>query len=396
MQKSTWNLKDLAAENLCSVSVIVHDSIESIPAHAWNALAGTQNPSLRHEYFMALEASGAVGPGTGWVPCYLTLHTEGIELLGAVPLFEKTDSRGEFIFDWSWATALEQSGRRYYPKLVAAVPFTPIPGPRILLAPQAGIAEARAIVRTAMDLAAERNASSIHWLFASRDEVELLEEFGHVSRTGCHFEWQNPGVATFDEWLGAFTSARRKNVRRERRRIAELDLECRWLGGSDLDASDIGLMYRLYSSTYYAHGMRPYLSRDFFDELTKRIPENLSVCFARRDIDIVAGAFCLEDTGTLYGRYWGCFEWVDSLHFELCYYQGIEYSLAKGLERFHPGVQGEHKLLRGFAPTMHYSAHWLRDEDLRRAVAHYVEREQAAVSDYVESASDFLPFRRTR
>lgn len=393
MQRNTWKRKGSAAETGPVATVEVHDSVEAVAPDAWNDLSGTTVPCLRHEYFAALEASGAVGDGTGWQPRYLVLESAGRKLLGVIPLFEKRDSRGEFIFDWSWATALEQAGRRYYPKLVAAVPYTPIPGPRLLLAPGAGVDEAGALADAALELAAELDVSSVHWLFANRDEVEMLSGRGHLARTGCHFEWRNPGVPDFDGWLAELTSARRKNIRRERRRIAEAGIDCSWARGGDLDASDVALVHRLYASTYLAHGLQPYLPREFFAELARRMPNEFAVCFARRGSAVVAAALYLEDDRTLYGRYWGAFEWVDSLHFELCYYQGIERALARGLERFHPGVQGEHKLLRGFAPTYHHSAHWLRDEDLRRAVAGYVRQERAAVREYVATAAEYLPFR---
>ncbi|MGH8225256.1 MAG: GNAT family N-acetyltransferase [Gammaproteobacteria bacterium] len=374
----------------------VHGSIESIPAAAWNALAGTTAPCLRHEYFAALEASGSIGSGSGWTPRYLTLETDAGGLRAAVPLYEKSDSRGEFIFDWDWAAALERSGRHYYPKLVAAIPFTPVPGPRILLAADAGINEARTLADAALELAGERNASSLHWLFVPERELAPLEASGCLARTGCHFEWHNRGVDDFDAWLATLTSARRKNIRRERRRVREAGIKCEWRDGGDLDADELALVYRLYAANYYVHGMMPYLGPQFFHELARCMPESFAVCLAYRGAEIVAGAFYLQDAQTLYGRYWGAFEWIDCLHFEVCYYQGIAYAIENRLKRFHPGVQGEQKLLRGFEPTTHYSAHWLRDTDLRRAVASFLERERSAVSDYAEEAAEFLPFHRDK
>ena len=317
-------------------------------------------------------------------------------LLGAVPLFEKTDSHGEFIFDWTWAAALERSGRPYYPKLVAAIPYTPIPGPRLLLAPDAGADTAHELAEAALAFAAERDTSSLHWLFLAPQDLAPLARQNCLVRTGCHFEWENDGAADFTTWLATLTSARRKNIRRERRRIAEAGIKCEWRRGSNLDARELDLIYRLYAANYYAHGMLPYLTPGFFGELVRRMPEALSVCFAQRGSEIIACAIYLEDEHVLYGRYWGAFEWVDSLHFELCYYQGVEYALTNGLARFHPGVQGEHKLLRGFAPTLHYSAHWLRDDDLHQAVASFLERERTAIADYTAEAAGFLPFRRDK
>lgn len=370
-----------------------YDSICSLPAAAWNRLAGTDLPCLRHEYFLALEQSGSLGPGTGWHPRYVALHREDGALLGAIPLFEKTDSRGEFIFDWGWAAALERTGQAYYPKLVAAVPYTPIPGPRMLLAPGAGEAERGQLFNAALALVADQDASSLHWLFVSAAELKSLQRQRCLVRTGCHFEWHNPGAATFEDWLGNLTSSRRKNIRRERRRIAEAGIVCEWHRSGDLKPDVLATVYRLYAANYYAHGMQPYLTPEFFRLLASLLPETFLVCLARRGQDVIAGAIYLEGDEALYGRYWGTFEWINCLHFEVCYYQGIDWAIARGLKRFHPGVQGEHKLLRGFEPTLHYSAHWLRDPDLERAVSSFLERERAAVADYATVAADYLPFR---
>ncbi|HEX5314456.1 MAG TPA: GNAT family N-acetyltransferase [Gammaproteobacteria bacterium] len=374
----------------------MHTSITEIPAKVWNALAGTAAPCLRHEYFAALEASRSVGPGSGWIANYFTLADRRGKILGAVPLFEKRDSSGEFVFDWNWAAALERIGRNYYPKLVAAIPFTPVPGPRLLLARPGDAALAAGLARAVQSFAAERGVSSLHWLFVAEEELPAFEAGHCLIRSGCHFLWSNPGVANFEEWLATLTAARRKVIRRERRRIAEAGIRCEWRRGAELNAEELALIYRLYAANYYAHGMPPYLTPAFFVEFAQRLPDALIVCLARRGAETVAGAICLRDEERLYGRYWGAFEWVDSLHFEVCYYQGIEYALAQGLRYFHPGVQGEHKLFRGFAPTLHYSAHWLRDGDLRAAVAHFLDRERAAVGSYAAQAGEFLPFRHDK
>ncbi|MGH8273718.1 MAG: GNAT family N-acetyltransferase [Gammaproteobacteria bacterium] len=374
----------------------IRTSICSILATAWNALAGTEIPFLRHEYFAALEASGSLGPASGWSPCYLTAEDAQGAVLGAVPLFEKTDSRGEFIFDWGWAAALTRTGRDYYPKLVAAIPYTPVPGPRLLIARTGGPEVATQLVQAARALAARRDASSLHWLFVPQSELAVLQASGCLVRTGCHFLWSNVGLAGFDAWLATLTASRRKKIRRERRRILESGIGCQWREGLDLSEEELNTVYKLYAVTYYEHGMLPYLKPLFFHELARRLPPNLAVCFAYRGAEILACAVFLKDATTLYGRYWGAFEWVHSLHFELCYYQGIEYALAHGLDTFHPGVQGEHKLLRGFEPTLHYSAHWLRDADLHQAVAAFLERERAAIDDYAAEAAEFLPYHRDK
>jgi predicted N-acyltransferase len=372
----------------------IHRSIDSIPAAAWNALAGTEIPFLRHEYFAALETSGSLGAASGWTPRYLTLSDE--KLLGAVPLFEKSDSRGEFIFDWGWAAAMSRAGRDYYPKLVAAIPYTPVPGPRLLLAPGAGTDIAKRLTEETSEFAETHGVSSLHWLFVPKSELSLFETTNCLIRTGCDFVWHNPGIGDFDGWLGGLTAARRKKIRRERRRILEAGVVCRWRPGHHLSPKELELVYKLYAVTYYNHGMLPYLKPAFFPQLARHMPAALAICFAHRGEETLACAVFFHDDTTLYGRYWGSFEWIHSLHFELCYYQGIEYAIAHGLKTFHPGVQGEHKLLRGFEPTLHYSAHWLRDDDLRRAVAAFLERERMAVADYAAQAGEFLPFRHDK
>ncbi|MDN5863994.1 MAG: GNAT family N-acetyltransferase [Gammaproteobacteria bacterium] len=374
--------------------VRVHDSIRTIRADAWNALTGTQIPFLRHEYFAALEASGSLASDSGWTACYLTVEDPAGELSGAVPLFEKSDSRGEFIFDWAWAAAMQRAGRSYYPKLVAAIPFTPVPGRRCLFSPHAEPGTAAVLIEAARKLAGERSCSSLHWLFVTEPELNLIENSGCVVRTGCDFVWRNPGVADFEAWLDTLTSRSRKKIRRERRRVHDAGIACVWRDGQELGREELDVIYQLYSVTYYTHGMLPYLRSSFFAELATRLPHALKLCFAYRDGDILACAVFLQDGTTLYGRYWGASEWINSLHFELCYYQGIAHALKHGLQYFHPGVQGEHKLLRGFEPTLHYSAHWLRDPELGRAVAGFLDRERDQVENYIAEAETFLPYRR--
>ena len=376
------------------LTVRQHDSITGISQADWDALVGSEQPFLRHAYLAALEESGSIGPETGWIPRILTVGNDEGMLAGAMPLFEKHHSNGEFVFDWDWAEAYAATGRNYYPKLVAAIPFTPVSGPRILTAPQSGGSVARALIAHARELAETGKLSSLHWLFVDDEQVPLLEGEDCLIRTGCHFEWRNPGVHDFQEWLGTLSSSRRKSIRRERRRVAEAGIQCSWYRGSQLDARQLHTVYELYAANYYAHGMRPYLTPRFFEIIARVLGDAFSVCLANRGTEIIAGALFLNGSNSLYGRYWGAFEWIDSLHFEVCYYQGIEHAIRQGYDRFHPGVQGEHKLLRGFEPQLHYSAHWLRDADFRRAVAHFLERERQAVDAYAETAATYLPFRK--
>lgn len=371
------------------------DSIGAISEAAWDALNTGGQPFLRHAYLAGLEISGSVGPGTGWLPRPVILEDDAGSLLAAVPLYEKHNSNGEFVFDWDWAEAYAATGRDYYPKWVAAVPYTPVSGPRLLLAPGAGEAVREELVSHLFEQAREHAVSSLHWLFLTPGELPFLETRVCLVRTGCHFEWRNPGAGDFDEWLATLSSSRRKSIRRERRRVREAGIRCEWLTGTELDAETLAVVYDLYVTNYHVHGMRPYLTPRFFPALAEAMPEALAVCLAHRGKEVVAGAIFLESDDALYGRYWGAFEWIDCLHFEVCYYQGIERALARGYARFHPGVQGEHKLLRGFEPTLHYSAHWLRDEDFRRAVGHFLKRERSAVDAYADAAERYLPYRKT-
>ncbi len=370
-------------------------AIGDIAPAAWDGLNGSEQPFLRHAYLAALESSGSVGAGSGWTPCPVTVESDEGDLLAAIPLYEKHDSNGEFIFDWNWAEVYAARGRDYYPKLVVAVPYTPVPGPRLLIARHTDDTVRETLIAHLIDWADAREVSSLHWLFLPPQELPALEAHDCLVRTGCHFEWHNPGVSNFDDWLATLSSARRKTIRRERRRVHEAGIHCAWLSGAELDANILATVYGLYAANYHAHGMRPYLTPQFFSTLAATLPGALTVCLARRGNETVAGAIFLESGTTLYGRYWGAFEWVNSLHFEVCYYQGIERALSRGYTRFHPGVQGEHKLLRGFEPTLHYSAHWLRDVDFRHAVSGFLARERTAVSAYAEAAGNYLPYRKS-
>lgn len=375
-------------------SVKQHDSILDIAPEDWDELIGCDHPFLRHAYLSALETSGSIGQGTGWLPRILTVTDEQGAMTGALPLYEKHHSNGEFVFDWDWAEAYAAfTGRDYYPKLVSAIPFTPVSGPRLLTGSRDEDRTVEAMIDYSRDLARTREMSSLHWLFVTPEQGRQLESGDCLIRTGCHFEWHNPGVEDFPGWLATLSSSRRKSIRRERRRVEEAGIRCSWYRGGELDAPLLAKVYEIYAANYYAHGMRPYLTPAFFQRLAQDMPDPFTVCIASRGNEIVAGAIFLESKTVLYGRYWGALEWIDSLHFEVCYYQGIEYAIRRGLDRFHPGVQGEHKLLRGFEPKLHYSAHWMPDPEFQRAVATFLERERRAVDAYAEAATAYLPYR---
>ncbi len=368
-------------------------SLLDTDARAWNALAG-DNPFLKHEFLSALERSGCVGPRTAWQPSYLLAH-DAAGLVGALPLYLKYDSRGEFVFDWGWADAYERTGRAYYPKLVASVPFTPATGDRLLVRPGADTAAvARSLLTAARELAAEVDASSLHVLFPTEPERALLDGEGFLSRKSCQFHWHNDGYADFDDFLGRFSSAKRKKARRERRRIAEAGIEFAQLRGDEPSRAEWDAIFEFYSRTFERRGRAPYLNREFFDDIARTMPENLVLVVARHGGTPIAVAICFRGAATLYGRYWGSLADFHSLHFETCYYQGIEYCIREGLEKFEPGTQGEHKISRGFTPSATWSCHWLRDRAFHAAVADFLARETPHVDAYMDELEEHVPYRR--
>ncbi|PXX99921.1 GNAT family N-acetyltransferase [Halomonas sp. LBP4] len=366
-------------------------AIEAVSPSRWNALVDDDHPFLRHEFLHALEASGAVGPATGWVPRHLTLW-QGEALVGVMPHYHKHHSFGEYVFDWAWAEAWERAGGRYYPKGLSAIPFTPAPGPRLALAPGIDPGEARALLAPAWEASA---LSSWHLLFAEEAEVDAWRSArpGLLVRHGVQFQWRDRGYGDFDGFLAALTSKRRKAIRRERRLVAEQGLTLQRLEGGEIDAGTMAHFFRCYEITYLERGRHGYLNLDFFERLRRTLPEALVLIQARLDGRPVAAALCLQGARTLYGRYWGSEVVADCLHFEACYYQGIEHCLAKGLTTFDPGTQGEHKLARGFAPRRLRSLHHIADPGLRAAIARFCAEERVHVDAYRRAAEQALPFR---
>jgi predicted N-acyltransferase len=369
--------------------------IGQIPADSWNRLHGTHYPFMRHEFLLALEESGCASVATGWSPCHLTVHNDQQELVGALPLYRKTNSFGEFVFDWAWADAYRRAGLHYYPKLVAAVPYTPATSTRLLHAPGADRSEVQQLLLgTALALTRQSAASSLHVLFPEPDELPLFSAAGMSLRKDCQFHWHNRGYACFEDFLGGFTAEKRKKTRRERRRVAEAGISFEHLGGHQIDAELWKQLMPIYASSFLRRGRTPYLNEDFFRRIGATLPDNLLVILARRQREPVAAAICYRSADTLYGRYWGSTGDFHSLHFETCYYQGIEYCIANGLQAFEPGTQGEHKLARGFAPTETWSAHWLSHPQFAAAIDNYLERERAHIDEYMDSARDHVPFRK--
>jgi len=367
-------------------------SLQAVASGAWNALAG-DSPFLRHEFLTALERSGCVGRRTAWQPAYL-LATQASELVGAIPLYMKHDSRGEFVFDWGWADAYERSGRRYYPKLVAAVPFTPATGARLLVRPGADVARVREeLIAGALEAAAELRVSSLHVLFPIEAERERLAAAGLLSRKACQFHWHNDGYTDFDDFLARFSSAKRKKAKRERRRVAEAEIAFEHLRGDEPSDAEWDAIFEFYSRTFERRGRPPYLNRAFFAEIARTMPENLVIILARFRGTPIACAICFRGGDTLYGRYWGSAADFHSLHFETCYYQGIDYCIRERLAKFEPGTQGEHKISRGFTPSATWSCHWLGDRDFHDAVADFLARETHHVDAYMDELDDHVPYR---
>jgi len=372
------------------VHAVITDGIAEISAHEWNALVGGCYPYLRHEFLLAAEQSGCVSPETGWSPRHVALYDDNNRLLGAMPLYEKSHSWGEFVFDWSWAQAYAQAGLDYYPKLVSAAPFTPAPSSRMFAAEQK---LKPALLQAALAYAAANDHSSLHVLFPRDDELPLLEEQGLRLRKDCQFHWHNHNYRSFDEFLGTFSSRKRKKARRDRRHGREAGIQFRWLTGRELDAAVWSDVYQLISLTFLRRGAMPYFSYDFFVEVSQRMPENILVILAEKNRTATAAAVFFVSDQVLYGRYWGSDSPYNALHFETCYYQGIDFCIANGKKIFEPGTQGEHKISRGFTPVPTWSAHWLARPEFLAAVTNYVTAEERHIDRYIDAVKQHSPYK---
>ncbi len=371
----------------------VVQAIAEIPGDAWNALLTDGNPFLRHEFLLALETTGCASPATGWHPCHVICENADGTLAGALPLYLKTNPYGEFVFDYAWAGAYERAGLQYYPKLVSSVPFTPVTGPRLLCAPH-DTPTAAALIQAAQDIATRNGLSSWHVLFPDAAALRRLTDAKLLARKDCQFHWQNHGYRDFDEFLATFTAVKHKKVRRERRRIMEAGIRFRTLTGATLTAADWEAIMPLYASTFLQRGREPYLDRAFFEQVSATLPEHILVFAGYRDGDLTGVAICFRSDTHLYGRYWGADGFVDSLHFETCYYQGIDYCIREGLQTFEPGTQGEHKISRGFVPTETWSAHWLSRPEFAAAIDDYLAHERDHVNRYIDVLGEHVPYKR--
>lgn len=386
------------------------DSIHEVTADAWDALWRASSephyPFIRHAFLAALEDSGCTQAATGWTPKHLVLHDQG-QLIGALPLYLKHHSYGEYVFDWAWADAYRRHGVNYYPKLLSAIPFTPASGPRLALLPGQDTALRIQQVKAFLSHHCQQHGwSSWHCLFYPQAQHTLWQSPSPValttpntaasslSRVGCQFHWFNRNYRDFDDFLQSFNSRKRKAVRKERRQVIDSGVTLARLVGNEISTADWDRFYHFYHTTYLKRsGSTGYLNREFFAAIAENLGEQILMVTARYQGENVAAALCFFDDQRLYGRYWGCVEEIPGLHFEACYYQGIEFAIERGLQVFDPGAQGEHKIQRGFEPTLTYSQHWLADERFHHAVADFLQQETLGVVQYRDDCATYLPFR---
>jgi predicted N-acyltransferase len=372
------------------ISARIAEGVASIPAAQWDACAGSDNPFLSHAFLAALEASGSVGPATGWQSLPIVIE-DGTGIPAAIaPAYAKSHSQGEYVFDHAWADAYERAGGRYYPKIQVAAPFTPVPGPRLLLRDPA---LAPALIAGIEALTDNNRLSSAHATFVDEAQLPLFERAGWLVRAGTQFHWHNRDYTDFDAFLSDLSSRKRKAIRKERARAVE-GLTIRHLTGAEITEAHWDAFWIFYQDTGSRKWGRPYLTRSFFSLLGETMGDRVLLMLAERDGRPIAGALNLIGGDALYGRYWGCVEDVPFLHFELCYYQAIEAAIARGLPRVEAGAQGEHKLARGYVPVTTWSAHYIPDPGFRRAIADYLERERAAVAQEQDYLGELAPFRR--
>jgi hypothetical protein len=387
------NSPERARAGTDSLQVKLVQGIGQIDAQLWDACVGPDQPFLSHAFLSALEDSGSASQRTGWLPLHLLVES-GDEPIGCAPMYLKSHSYGEYVFDWGWANAYERAGGRYYPKLQVAVPFTPVPGPRLLVRPELG-APARGMLAHALVGAAEQlNVSSLHVTFCREDEWDALGNAGLLKREGVQYHWHNRGYGTFDDFLGTLKSSKRKTIRKERARVSEQGLSLEVLTGDTLTPEIWDAFYPFYRSTVDKRWGSAYLTKRFFARLGETMPERVVLMMARHGGRYVAGALNLLGADTLYGRVWGCRREFEFLHFEACYYQAIEFAIRHGLARVEAGAQGPHKLQRGYEPVPTYSAHWIRDSGFRDAVARFLLQERRDMASEMGHLRTLLPYRQ--
>jgi predicted N-acyltransferase len=380
------------APTAASLEVRLVQGIEQIDAGRWDACTGADQPFLSHAFLAALEASGSVSRRTGWLPLHLTVERQG-ELLGSAPMYLKSHSYGEYVFDWGWANAYERAGGSYYPKLQVAVPFTPVPGPRLLLRPGSPPELREAVVHGLLGAAEQLGVSSLHVTFCTDPEWRILGGAGLLQREGVQYHWHNRGYGSFDV-LGSLRSSKRKTIRRERARIAKQGLSLETLTGEAITPEVWDTFYPFYRATVDKRWGNAYLTKRFFQLLGETMPERVVLIMARHGGRCVAGALNLLGNDVLYGRVWACRQEFDFLHFEACYYRAIDFAIERGLARVEAGAQGQHKLQRGYEPVRTYSAHWIREPGFRVAVERFLAQERREMAVEIDQLRELLPYRQ--
>jgi uncharacterized protein len=374
--------------------ISVLSGMDQIPAAEWDLCAGAVDPFVSHRFLLALETSDSVGPGTGWTPHHLVARQEG-QIIAVAALYGKSHSQGEYVFDHSWARALENAGGQYYPKLQIAVPFTPVAGRRLLTRPKFEVVGQSALIQGAVQLAAGNELSSLHITFCTEAEADAGEAMGLLRREDQQFHWENNGYVDFGAFLAALSARKRKQIRKERKQAQTFGGEIICLTGDAIEPHHWDAFWRFYQDTGSRKWGQPYLTRDFFNQVQATMRDDVMLVLALRDGVPVAGALNFIGKTTLYGRYWGCTEHHPCLHFELCYYQAMDWAITHGLARVEAGAQGEHKLARGYLPNRTNSLHWISEPGFREAVADYLEQERAAVGQDIEILTSYGPFKNT-
>ena len=371
------------------------ESMKNIDETIWNNLVDSDYPFMQHSFLLSLEESKCVGEGTGWYTFHLVVKEEE-DVIALMPMYIKTDSHGEFIFDWSWADAFYRNGLDYYPKLVSAIPFTPASGPRLCVLDESKRTHITSLIKEGLEeISIELGISSAHILLPDKKELTSYVDSGFSTRTSYSFHWFNNNYSDFDDFLKELTSRQRKNLRKERSKIFDQNIHMERIPGEDITEELWDSFFKFYQITYLKRGMQAYLNLDFFHKISERLPESLLLVIAKdvKTKSHLAGALNFCDSKNLYGRYWGCLEEYDSLHFESCYYQGIEHCIEMKLNKFDPGVQGEHKIKRGFLPVETFSSHWIKDDRFKKAIDDFLIREREHILEYNERCKSLLPFK---
>jgi predicted N-acyltransferase len=383
-----------------AIQLRVIDSLSQIAEKDWNALlAPDAGPFLKYAFLNTLEKTGCVGGKTGWQVAHLLVENDQSQLLGAMPLYLKRHSYGEFVFDWAWAQAYEQNNMSYYPKALSAIPFTPVRGPRVLVSPNADRKAIQATIVTGLKTLVNQNAlSSAHVLFPQESELVELQQQGFMLRDSVQFHWHNRGYQDFEQFLADLNMKRRKNIRRERASLAPYLISYRHIPGSSASVADWAFFYQCYENTYKEHHSSPYLTQECVQSLGEQMPEHFHLIVALQDQVPIASSLLVIDrlTSTAYGRYWGAIQHIPCLHFEMAYYQAIEYCIQDGISLFEGGAQGEHKMARGFVPTTLQSAHWIEDPGFAKAVKRFLEREHEGMAAYVDELEQHIPLKSSK